>query len=407
MCCHEYTPATQHEGADRVGSASEGCMDFDLSDEQLQLRAGIRKFLDVEVGPLVDRHERARTFPYEVLAGLSRFGYLGGWLPEDLGGLGMSRVTWAMMIEQLGYCWPSLRTMVNICNGPIERIARYGTAEHRERYLPALFGGTARPFNGYTEPDVGSNVAGVRTKATLDGDSWVLDGRKAWITGAAWAEFGIVLARTYSPSCDGGLSLFLVDKAESPFEVRPQETMVLQATGTAEILFDGVRIPRSNLLGTEGTALKSALTGLGAARINVAMGAVGAAQRAFDLALDYARTREQFGRAIGRFQLVQKQLVEMRIRIDAARALTYLAADAIDKGRPARLEGSIAKLYATEAAHEVADMALQIHGASGYGTDYPIERIFRDTRGGTIPEGTSDIQTLIIGRELLGMSAIA
>ncbi|TQM01940.1 acyl-CoA dehydrogenase family protein [Pseudonocardia kunmingensis] len=381
-------------------------MDFDLTDEQLELRASIRRYLDTEVAPAVDAHERAGTFPYEVLEGLREFGYLGGWLPEELGGFGMSRVTWAMMIEQLGYCWPSLRTMVNICNGPIERIARYGSEEHKERYLGRLFAGTARPFNGYTEPDVGSNVAGVRTKAVLDGDSWVLEGRKAWITGGAWAEFGIVLARTYSPTCEGGLSLFVVDKADSPFEVRPQETMVLRCTGTAELLFDGVRVPRENLLGAEGNALKAALTGLGAARINVAMGAVGAAQRAFDLALDYARTREQFGQPIGRYQLVQKHLVDMKIRIEAARALSYLAADAIDKGRPARLEGSIAKLYATEAAHEVADMALQVHGASGYASDYPIERIFRDTRGGTIPEGTTEMQTLIIGRELVGMSAI-
>jgi alkylation response protein AidB-like acyl-CoA dehydrogenase len=381
-------------------------MDFDLTDEQLELRASIRRYLDKEVAPAVDGHERAGTFPYEVLQGLREFGYLGGWMSEDLGGLGMSRVTWAMMIEQLGYCWASLRTMVNICNGPIERIARYGSAEHKERYLGPLLAGTARPFNGYTEPDVGSNVAGVRTKAVMDGDSWVLDGRKAWITGGAWAEFGIVLARTYSPTCDGGLSLFLVDKSDSPFEVRPQETMVLRCTGTAELTFDGVRVPKGNLLGTEGQALKAALTGLGAARINVAMGAVGAAQRAFDLSVEYARTREQFGRPIGRFQLVQKHLVDMKIRIEAARALSYLAADAIDKGRPARLEGSIAKLYATEAAHEVAGMALQVHGASGYAVDYPIERIFRDTRGGTIPEGTTEMQTLIIGRELLGMSAI-
>lgn len=382
-------------------------MDFDLSPEQLELRASIRRYLETEVAPTIDAHERAGTFPYEVLQGLRQFGYLGGWLPEELGGLGMSRVTWAMMIEELGYWWPSLRTMVNICNGPIERIARYGSEEHKRRYLQPLLAGTARPFNGYTEPDVGSNVAGVRTKAVLDGDSWVLEGRKAWITGGAWAEFGIVLARTYSPTCGGDLSLFLVDKAESPFEARPQETMVLRSTGTAELLFDGVRVPRENLLGPEGKALKAALTGLGAARVNVAMGAVGAAQRAFDLALDYARTREQFGQPIGHYQLVQKHLVDMKVRIEAARALGYLAADALDKGRPGRLEGSIAKLYATEAAHEVADMALQVHGASGYASDYPIERIFRDTRGGTIPEGTTEMQILIIGRELLGMSAIS
>ena len=381
-------------------------MDFDLTDEQLELRDAIRRYLTTEVEPLVERHEAAGTFPFEVLAGLAPFGYLGGWLPEDQGGLGISRVTWAMMIEELGYCWPSLRTMVNISNGPIQRIAAYGTPEQKKRYLEPLLAGRARVFNGITEPEVGSNVAEIRTRADLDGDSWVVNGRKLWITGGAWGEYGTIVARTYSPTCDGELSMFLVDRSESPFEARKVDTMVLRSTGTAELNFENVRIPRENLLGPEGAALKATLTGLGVARVNVAMGAVGAAQRAFDLALEHAKTRHQFGRPIASFQLVQKHLVEMKTRIEAARALTYAAAAALDKGRPARLEGSIAKLYATEAAHEVADMALQIHGGLGYATGYPIERLFRDTRGGTIPEGTSEIQTLIIGRELTGLSAI-
>ncbi|MEW2353336.1 acyl-CoA dehydrogenase family protein [Spirillospora sp. NPDC029432] len=381
-------------------------MDFDLTEEQTELRDAIRRFMAAEVDPVVEEHERDGTFPYELLTKLARFGYLGGWLPEEQGGLGISRVTWAMMIEELGYAWPSLRTMVNISNGPIQRLAAYGTDEQKKRYLEPLLEGRARVFNGITEPEVGSNVAEIRTRAELDGDSWVINGRKLWITGGAWGDYGTIVARTYSPTCDGGLSLFLVDKAESPFEVRMVDTMVLRSTGTAELGFDGVRIPKGNLLGAEGQALKATLAGLGVARVNVAMGAVGAAQRAFDLALEHARTRRQFGRPIGSFQLVQKHLVDMRTRIDAARALTYAAAAALDKGRPAKMEGSIAKLYATEAAHEVADMALQIHGGLGYATGFPIERIFRDTRGGTIPEGTSEIQTLIIGRELTGLSAI-
>lgn len=381
-------------------------MDFDLTEEQLELRGAIRRFLAAEVAPIVEEHERAGTFPFALLPGLAGFGYLGGWLPEDQGGLGISRVTWAMMIEELGYAWPSLRTMVNISNGPIQRLAAYGTDAQKKRYLEPLLAGRAKVFNGITEPEVGSNVAEIRTRAELDGDSWVINGRKLWITGGAWGEYGTIVARTFSPTCDGGLSLFLVDKAESPFEARAVETMVLRSTGTAELGFDNVRIPKENLLGAEGQALKATLAGLGVARVNVAMGAVGAAQRAFDLALEHAKTREQFGRPIGSFQLIQKHLVEMRMRIDAARALTYAAAAALDKGRPAKIEGSIAKLYATEAAHEVADMALQIHGGLGYATGYPIERIFRDTRGGTIPEGTSEIQTLIIGRELTGLSAL-
>ena len=193
----------------------------------------------------------------------------------------------------------------------------------------------------------------------------------------------------------------------TPYEVRRVDTMVLRSTGTAELNFDNVRIPRANLLGTEGSALKRMLKGLDAARVNIAMGAVGAAQAALDLSIDYARTRTQFGRPIGSFQLVQKHIVDMTVRVEAARALGYRAAAALDANQDARTACSIAKLYATEAAHEVADMALQVHGGLGYATDYPIERIFRDTRGGTIPEGTTEVQTLIVGREILGMSAIA
>jgi alkylation response protein AidB-like acyl-CoA dehydrogenase len=181
----------------------------------------------------------------------------------------------------------------------------------------------------------------------------------------------------------------------------------LRSTGTAELGFNDAIVPRENLLGAEGNALAKMLIGLDSARLNIAMGAVGAAQAALDLSIDYAKTRRQFGRPIGSFQLIQKHIVDMKVRVEAARALGYRAAMALEHDKDARMACSIAKLYATEAAHEVADAALQVHGGLGYSTDYPIERIFRDTRGGTIPEGTTDIQTLIVGRELLGMSAIA
>ncbi|OGB26727.1 MAG: acyl-CoA dehydrogenase, partial [Burkholderiales bacterium RIFCSPHIGHO2_02_FULL_66_10] len=257
-----------------------------------------------------------------------------------------------------------------------------------------------------SEPGTGSNIAQVQTRADLQGDHYVLNGRKLWITNGVFGDFGIVVARTFSPDCDGQLSTFLVERDVSPYEVRPVDTMVLRSTGTAELNFDNVKVPRENLLGEEGTALKKMLKGLDGARVNIAMGAVGAAQAALDLSIDHARTRTQFGRPIGSFQLVQKLIVDMTVRVEAARALGLRAAAALDSGRDVRTAASIAKLYATEAAHEVASMALQVHGGLGYATDYPIERIFRDTRGGTIPEGTTEVQTLIVGREILGMSAI-
>jgi acyl-CoA dehydrogenase len=381
-------------------------MDHQLTTEQSDLRSAIRQYLSAKVAPIVEQHERARTFPFEVLRDLAQFGYLGGYLPESEGGLGISRFTWAMMMEELGYCWPSLRTMVSISNGPIERLAQVGTPAQQERYLAPALRGEEKVFTAISEPDAGSDVSSITTRAELEGDHWTLTGQKLWITGGAFADWGTVLAKTYSPTCDGGLSTFLIDRRETPFPVSKVDTMVLQSTGTAELAFDRVRVPRENLLGPEGSALKGTLAFIGPARINVAMGAVGAAQRAYELSLEYAKTRHQFGRPIGSFQLIQQKIVQMRMKVDAARALCYSAAAALDRGEPARLETSIAKLYATQAAHEVADAAVAVHGGIGYSTEYPVERLFRDTRGGSIPEGTPEIQTLIAGRELLGISAI-
>jgi len=382
-------------------------MQFELDADQKLLQQNIRRYMQENVSPLILQHEAARTFPFEVLGGLRDFGYIGGMLPEEDGGLGIDYPTWAMMMEEAGYAWMSLRTILNITNGAIKRLASLGTAEQKTRFLTPLLNGQRKPFMGITEPDTGSNVAGIQTRADLRGDHYVLNGRKLWITNGAFADFGIVVARTFSPDCDGKLSLFLVERDVARYDVRHLDTMVLRCTGTAELGFNDVRIPRENLLGEEGQAFSKVLSGLDPARLNIAMGAVGAAQSALDLAIEYAKTRKQFGRVIGSFQLIQKHIVDMTVRVEAARALGYRAAYALQSGAPARMACSVAKLYATETAHEVASMALQVHGGLGYSSEYPIERIFRDTRGGMIPEGTTEIQTLIVGREILGISALA
>jgi alkylation response protein AidB-like acyl-CoA dehydrogenase len=375
--------------------------------EQELLRDSVRRFMKSEVAPRVAQHDKDKTFPFELLKELSQFGYIGGRLPEALGGMDMDQMTWALLMEEAGYAWLSLRTMLNITNAAINKLAAEATEAQRERFLKPLLTSERRVFNAISEPGTGSNIAQVQTRADLHGDHYVLNGRKLWITNGAFADFGIVVARTFSPDCQGQLSTFLVEREVSPYEMRSVDTMVLRSTGTAELGFDNVKVPRENLLGEEGNALKKMLIGLDSARVNIAMGAVGAAQSALDLSIDYARTRTQFGKPIGSFQLVQKLIVDMTIRVEAARALGLRAAAALDANRDARTACSIAKLYATEAAHEVASMALQVHGGLGYATDYPIERIFRDTRGGTIPEGTTEVQTLIVGREILGISAIA
>ncbi|SDW67911.1 Acyl-CoA dehydrogenase [Albimonas donghaensis] len=380
-----------------------------LDEEQTLLQNQVRRWLDENVSPLIDRHEAAKTFPFEILSDLAQFGYLGGRIPEADGGYDLPYVTWGMLMERAGYCWGSLRTILNITNGTIQKLSTHGTEEQKARWLKPILANQLKVCTGLSEPNIGSNVRGIETRAVWKGDHYVLSGRKLWITNGVNADIAQIVARVSgSPDCeDGKLSTFIVERGMAGYSARPVEKMVLRCTGTAELELDDVVVPAENRLGPEGRALAGTLAGLNTARVNIAMGAVGAAQAALDLSIDYAKTRKQFGKPIGAFQLVQKHIVDMTVRVKAARALSYQAAAALDRGLEAREDCSIAKLYATGAAFEVADMALQVHGGLGYAVGYPIERIFRDTRGGMIPEGTSEIQTLIAGREILGIDAIA
>ena len=284
-------------------------------------------------------------------------------------------------------------------------LLEFGNEEQKMRFIPDIVHGRTRWCQGYSEPGAGSDLASLQTRCEDKGDHWLINGGKLWTTNGVNGRVGILVARTFTEGCDGDLSLFIVDLEETDFEASRVGTMFIKATATSQLAFQDAKVPKENLLGPAGKGLKAILTGLNYGRLNVAAGAVGAAQRSLDLSTDYVKTRKQFGNVIGSYQLVQKLIVDMTIRTEAARALTDRAAQALDAGLPGRKECSIAKLYASEAAHEVASMALQAHGGLGYSTDYPVERLFRDTRGGLIPEGTSEIQTLIIGREVLGISA--
>ncbi len=372
------------------------------------LRESIRAFMGKNLSESRIAESEARgSFPWELIGQLREFGYVGGLLPEEAGGFGLTYRAWAMMMEEAGYRWLSLRVLLNTLNIVVALLHHLGDERQKRKWLEPLLRGELPVWVGITEPEHGSDVASVTTRAEERGDHWLVNGNKLWITNGVNGRLGVLVARTFSPRCDGGLSLFLVDRDETEYEASRVGTMFVKATATSQLGFRDARIPRENLLGPEGQGLKAILTGLNYGRLNVAAGAVGAAQAALDLATDYVKTRKQFGKTIGGFQLVQKLIVDMTVRTEAARALTDRAAQAMDQGLSARRECSIAKLYASEAAHEVASMALQAHGGMGYSTDYPIERIFRDTRGGLIPEGTSEIQTLIIGREILGLSAFS
>jgi len=382
-------------------------MDGELSLEQQLLRDNVARFMEREVTPIVGGFEQRGEFDWTLPSRLKEFGFLGGFLPEEQGGYGMTSMDYTVLMEEAGYCWNSLRSILNTMNMAILMLARQGTSQQKERYLQPLMEGKVKIWVGITEPDHGSNVAGMETNARLAGDHYLVNGTKLWITNGAIGDFGILMAKVPPEEAGArhGITAFIVDRSLTEFTAHRVKTMILRSTVTSELSFVDARVPASNVLGEVGDGLKNILQALSFGRLSVAAGAVGAAQSAYDLSLEYAKTRKQFGAQIGSYQLVQRMIVEMRLRIDASRQLVRRAARAIDRGMPARLECSVAKLYAAQAAHEVADYALQVHGGIGYSEDYPIERIFRDTRGATIPEGTNEIQTLIIARELLGISA--
>ena len=376
-----------------------------LTPEQALLKTNAERFLEREVAPRVATCEREGAFPWEILPRLAQFGYIGPMLPVESGGQGASYTDMTVLMEAAGYHWLGLRALMNVANMIAGMLSVHASAQQKEQYLVPLLAGQRRVFVAITEPDHGSDASGIETRAIDRGDHFELHGTKQWITNGE-GDFGVVLVKVVSESGQAlGPAALIVDRSEAQYSVRPLDTMILRGTGTSEITFDGTRIPRERLVGEVGGGLKAMLTTLNEGRLSVSAGAVGAAQKALDLSIEYAKTRVQFGRPIGEFQLVQGMLAEMVTLVRASRLLCRDAAAALDAGRSARLECAIAKKFCTESAHRVASLALQVHGGSGYSTDLPLERIFRDTRGGLIPEGTSEIQILIIGRELLGLSA--
>ncbi|HET7829101.1 MAG TPA: acyl-CoA dehydrogenase family protein [Candidatus Limnocylindrales bacterium] len=384
-------------------------MDLDLAPDHVLLRDTIREFMTDEVAPLVDEHERERRFPAEVVRRIGELGWLGINVPERWGGAGMDTLAYAIAIEEIGRVWGSLALIVaahtSLGCGPL-LVA--GTDEQRDSFLPALASGAMLGAFGLTEPMAGSDAGGTRTTARRDGDEWVIDGGKRFITNAGQAGLYIVTARTGTDG-DGNaaISAFIVPAASAGFEVgRLEEKMGLHASATGELRFDGVRVPAANLLGEEGGGFRSFLRVLDGGRISIAALALGLAQAALDAAVPYAQTREQFGRPIGSFQGVAFMIADMATEIEAARALVYRAAWLKDQGRDFALAAAQAKLYASEVSSRVTNAAIQVHGGYGYVEDYKVERYLRDAKLTEIGEGTSQVQRLVIARRILGLRVV-
>jgi butyryl-CoA dehydrogenase len=385
-------------------------MDLDLPQEHQLLRQTIRDFMTKEVASQVEEHEKAHRFPSEIVQRLGEMGWLGIPIPEDEGGAGLDYLAYAIAVEEISRVWGSLGIIVaahtSLGCGPLHLA---GTKAQKDRYLVPMASGKVIGAYGLTEPGAGSDAGGTRTSATRDGDgedaAWVIDGGKRFITNAGQAGTYVVTART-GTRADGAaeISAFIVPADTQGFRVaRLEDKLGLHASATGELVFDKCRIPAENLLGEIGQGFRMFLEILDGGRISIAAMALGIAQAAYDAAVPYAQTREQFGRPIGAFQGVGFLIADMATELDAARALVWRAAWLKDRGRDYSLAAAEAKLYASEVSSRVTNAAIQVHGGYGYVTEYPVERYFRDAKLTEIGEGTSQVQRLVIARRILGL----
>ncbi len=386
-------------------------MDFELSDEQRLLRDTIRSFVDTEIRPVAREWEAAGRYPDEIVATMSALGLFGLLVPEEYGGMSADMVSLAVVFEEISRGWMGVAGILGSHTLSTWMIAEYGTAEQRRAYLPDLATGARRTGIALTEPGAGSDLQSIATTARRDGDSYVVSGRKTWITNARHADPLPVLVKTDPAATPrhAGMSILLVEQGTPGFEVvRDLPKLGYRGPETCELVLEEARVPVASLLGgVEGRGLQQALSALEKGRINVAARAVGVAQEAYDQALRYAGQREAFGQPISGFQAVQMKLADMAIKVQAARLLTYWAASRADAGGRADLESGLAKVYASEAAQECALTAMQVHGGYGYSKEFTVERLYRDTPLMVIGEGTNDILRTVIARALIaGRGAI-
>ena len=374
-----------------------------LSEDHLAVQDAVRAFVQAEVAPHAAAWDRDHTFPKDALRGLAELGCYGVAVPAELGGAGLDYLALAVILEEIAAGDGATSTIVSVNNCPVCSILlAFGNAEQQQRFLVPLARGQMLGAFCLTEPHVGSEAGGLRTTARRDGDEYVLDGVKQFITSGKHGDVAIVMAVTDKAAGKKGISAFLVPTATPGYTVaRLEDKMGQHASDTAQIRFENCRIPAANRLGEEGQGLKIALSGLEGGRIGIASQAVGMARAAFEAALRYSHERTSFGQTIFNHQAVQFKLADMATQIEAARQLIHHAAALKDAGRPCLKEAAMAKLFASEMAERVCSDAIQVHGGYGYVSDFPVERIYRDVRVCQIYEGTSEVQKILIGRALI------
>ncbi|MEV0750699.1 acyl-CoA dehydrogenase family protein [Streptomyces sp. NBC_01220] len=382
-------------------------MNLELSEEQEAVRQLAKDFVARDIAPHVVEWDRAENVDKSIVKKLGSLGFLGLTVPEEYGGSGGDHLTYCLVTEELGRGDSSVRGIVSVSLGLVAKtVAAWGDEEQKRQWLPGLTSGDAVGCFGLTEPGTGSDAGNLTTRAVRDGGDYVINGSKMFITNGTWADVVLLFARTNDTPGHKGVSAFLVP-ADTPGLTRRtiHGKLGLRGQATAELVLEDVRVPAGALMGPEGKGFSIAMSALAKGRMSVAAGCVGIAQAALDAAVGYAGEREQFGRSIASYQLVQELISDISVDVDAARLLTWRVADLIDRGENFATAASQAKLFASEAAVRAANNAVQVFGGYGYIDEYPVGKLLRDARVMTLYEGTSQIQKLIIGRALTGVSA--
>lgn len=376
---------------------------FELSEDHTMVQDMVRKVATEHIAPRAAHYDETREFPWDNIKQLSELGLMGVTVPEEYGGAGMDTLAYVIVIEELSRACASTGVITAVQNslGAYPLLA-FGTDEQKQKYLPLIASGQKIAAYALTEPGSGSDAAGMKTTCKLEGDYWVLNGQKNWITNSTAAELFMVYATMDPAQGHKGVCCFIVEKDYEGFSIgKHEETMGVRASGTCPLAFDNVKVPKENLLGEEGKGFNIAMATLDTGRVGIAAQAVGIAQRALDEALKYSKEREQFKRPISQFQLVQEMLVNMAMNVEAARLLMYKAALKRDSGEKFTKEASMAKLFSSQVAVQAALDSIQVHGGYGYSKEYPVERLLRDAKVTQIYEGTSEVQKLVIARQLL------
>lgn len=382
-------------------------MDFDLTEEQKMIQETIRKFADEKIAPVASENDKKAQFPREIFHKLAELGFMGTPIPEEYGGAGFDFISHAIVAEELGRVDSSLRGTYSVQVSLVELpLLKYANEEQKKKYLPKLTSGEWIGCYGLTEPNSGSDPASMIATAKEDGDDYVLNGQKTWITNAGLADVAVVYAKTDPEAGARGITAFIVERGMEGFSTRDlHDKLGLRASNTGEIFLEDCRVPKENMLGELNKGFKIALGTLDFGRYTVAAGCVGLAQGCIDICKEYATQRIQFGKPIGSFQLVQQMIADMVVECEAGRLLVYRAGHMKNKELRNTRETSIAKYYCSEMANRVAYKAIQIHGGYGFSGEYDVERFYRDARINTLYEGTSQIQQLIIGAFELGIRA--